>query len=103
MHLDYYLNIYDCFIFSWQVKMNMTFATVDRDGREIIDAQEFIKGTFSSQVHKLSHYSRIYSISCSLVYKLFFSPFSNSLPGLHGATLLDICNSSKEVLNLLIK
>ena len=26
--------------------MNMSFATVDRDGREIIDAQEFIKGIF---------------------------------------------------------
>jgi hypothetical protein len=30
--------------------MNMSFATVDRDGREIIDAQEFIKGIINELV-----------------------------------------------------
>ena len=39
--------------------MNMTFATVDRDGREIIDAQEFIKGMLIAKYHKMPTISTI--------------------------------------------
>ncbi|XP_063687151.1 dual specificity protein phosphatase CDC14C-like isoform X2 [Bolinopsis microptera] len=59
--------------------MNMTFATVDRDGREIIDAQEFIKdrlyfATFRSKPRqKQSMY--FFTIDEEFVYQPFYADF----------------------------
>jgi len=59
--------------------MNMSFATVDRDGREIIDAQEFIKdrlyfATFRSKPRqKQSMY--FFTIDEEFVYQPFYADF----------------------------
>ena len=48
----------------------MSFATVDRDGREIIDAQEFIKGNISCK--SILHCSILLTIKFDSIYKIIF-------------------------------